>query len=138
MIVNDLGLAYLSSDEKKALRILFIQIPDFPKSIGMSHPFCRGARVQVYRRQDLGNNVPSSLDRTKWFVQQLLNISRKTGGSVPYAFKTADGEVRSLDAGCLGFLLSTEPPLIEVSTDKLGYITAVTPTPEMLRRYSQQ
>jgi hypothetical protein len=136
MIFNELGLAFLSTDDKKSLQNLFIEIPEFPKSIGMSHPFSRGARVQVYRVEDLGNKRPSGSDRTTWFAHQLIAIAERAGGTVPYAFKTADGQVRSLDAGCLGFLLFSKPPLVEVYTDANGFITAVRPTADMQRRYS--
>jgi hypothetical protein len=57
---------------------------------------------------------------------------------MPYAFRTADGAVRSLDAGCLGFLFHRTPPEASFELDGQGYIAKVLPSPSLIARYADR
>lgn len=59
-------------------------------------------------------------------------IWKETGRSVPYAFKSRDGAIRSLDAGCLGHLYNRTPPEIGLELDDERYIVAVHPTSALI------
>jgi hypothetical protein len=61
---------------------------------------------------------------------------RKLNRPVPYAFRTWDGEIRSLDAGCLKFLANRVPPEVVFHCDALGFIDSVEPSTKLLGRYS--
>jgi hypothetical protein len=50
-------------------------------------------------------------------------------------FRTADGIIRSLDAGCVGFLLNRFPPDADPITHSEGYVIAVRPRGSMETRY---
>ena len=122
----------LSQDEKEALPTLSIEIPKFP---GPSSPFNSGVRIELYKSEDLKKEASSAkTNRTNWFEQQLWAIWRAIKRPVPYAFNTPEGR-RSLDAGCIGYLLNKPKPEIIVHTDSNGYIYEVEPTGELLGRY---
>jgi len=73
--------------------------------------------------------------RTDEFEKRLVGIWWVMGGQpVPYIFRTVDGVLRSLDAGCLGFLLNRWKPEVEVLEDN-GFVTAVFPVGELAKRY---
>ncbi len=74
--------------------------------------------------------------RTDFFEKHIVAIWREIQRPVPYAFRTADGTPRSLDAGCLGFLLNrTDPELISYNDAKTGELIAVKPTGRLTNRY---
>lgn len=107
-----------------------IVLPDYAGS----HPFSR-TNHRFHTRADLGFNVPSAQPRTTKLEQWLTAIYWLTGVPVPYAFTTRNGETRSIDKGCLGFLLSGSNPRFAPFIDDGGLIVAVVPSPEALRRY---
>jgi hypothetical protein len=123
----------ISPDEAAHLPLLPIAIPPWKGS----HPFSRGEAVRRYRPQDLKMRAGSKQARTAFFEKTLYGIWTALGAPVPYGFRTADGAVRSLDAGCLGFLYNSATPEIRVSTDDAGFITAVEPAEPLVARYQQ-
>jgi len=71
---------------------------------GRSSPFNSGPRFQRYRPKDLKDVEASRTDRTRFFEETLVRLYNETRRDIPFLFKTADDDLRSLDAGCLGFL----------------------------------
>lgn len=128
------GSRYFDVD---GLVTLPIAIPEYRGS----HPFSKGMRIQKYRAETLRKvGYPKDPSRTDWFGQRLVTLCRKLGKPVPYAFRTLDGTPRSLDAGCVGFLYKPgfgNQPLIDLITDREGWIVAVKPTDRLIRRYDK-
>lgn len=125
----------LSSSDLRSLAVLDVHIPPMPNSSGAAqrrtHVFNVGQSPAKYTVEDLKKTSPTNSDRTDFFEKTLLGIWLSTGKqAVPYAFKTAnDDTVRSMDAGCPGYLMNRIPPRLEVSeVDELGYIKSVMPT----------
>ena len=112
-----------TSDEINDLPILAVDLPQ-----GNSL-FRTGARPSKYRVEDLKKaETGSATPRTRDFEREVERIWQETNAPVPFAFRTRDGAVRSLDAGCLGFLASRNPCPIEFRTID-GYIVSVVPVP---------
>lgn len=103
---------------------LDVSIPEFSGH----HPFSKGEMPKLYRPADLMDFAPGKTLRTSFFEKYLVALAWKLDGPVPYAFRTADNQVRSLDAGCLGFLAHRNPPHIEFNIGPDGIITGVLPT----------
>lgn len=116
-----------TSAEVAALPILAVSIPD-NKSL-----FRVGTRPTKYLVSDLKKSETGGpTQRTREFEREIARVWRETNASVPFAFRTGDGAVRSLDAGCLGFLASRNPCPIQFRT-KDGYIDSVIPVPPWTR-----
>jgi hypothetical protein len=111
---------------------LDIKLPDFDGH----HPFSQGERPDFYTPERLGDFDPGKTIRTHFFEKYLAAIYWTVGGPVPYVFRTSNGAVRSLDAGCLGFLAHRTPPEIEFGLDGRGEIATVRPTSKLLDRYA--
>jgi hypothetical protein len=122
----------MTAAEKNNLPVLDFAIPGF-RNDSNTHPFNIGASVSKYRVVDLAKEESRS-DRTDWFSKLLFLIWKETKASVPYAFKSRDGTIRSLDAGCLGHLLNRSRPELEVETDPNGYIIAARPATQLIAR----
>jgi len=122
----------MTAAEKNNLPVLDFIIPGF-RNDSNTHPFNIGTSVSKYRFVDLANEKSRS-DRTDWFSKLLFLIWKETKASVPYAFKSRDGTIRSLDAGCLGHLLNRSRPELEVETDASEYILAVRPATPLIDR----
>jgi len=125
----------LSSSDVRSLPVLDVHIPPMPNSGGAAqrrtHVFNVGQSPAKYTVEDLKKTSARNSDRTDFFEKTLLGIWLSTGKqAVPYAFKTADDDtIRSLDAGCLGYLMNRVPPRLEVSEfDEFGHIKSVMPT----------
>lgn len=111
-----------STAEKRGLQTLPVQIPDFD---GLSHPFSRGENISKYKVEELGHQIQTRTPRTEIFIKVLKKIWLKNGRQpVPYAFKTQDGTIRSLDAGCLSYFIN-ETKELRVILDDSGYIAEV-------------
>lgn len=124
----------LSKIELEGLERLLIRIPDYRGS----HPFSSGLSIKVYGLQELNKRSVTKQARTVWFEKNLFAIWREIGKPVPYAFRTADGTIRSMDAGCLGFLFnSTHPELVVHSDPDTGEIVAIEPAGQLRTRYEQ-
>lgn len=111
----------MSSEERKALRMLPISLP---RSAFPSDPFSKSSHM-LYRPAELGISSSGRMERTAEFRDRLLGIFAVCGQPIPYAFKTADGAIRSLDAGCLGMLTRGDEPILTPECYADGHIRAV-------------
>lgn len=111
--------------------LLSIIIPEFPRS----HPFSRGQNPRYYAPEELRDQGMGKTARTDFFEKYLAGIYWAIEDAVPYAFRTRDGAVRSLDAGCLKFLLNRSPQDLTFSCNPEGKIVSVTPSAKLLDLY---
>lgn len=111
--------------------LLPIIIPEFPGS----HPFSRGRNPRYYSPKELRDQGIGKTARTDFFEKYIAGIYWALEGAVPYAFRTADGTVRSLDAGCLKYLLNRSPEDLTFSCNPEGKIVSVAPSARLLDLY---
>ena len=131
-----------TSSELKSVPVLDVHIPPMPGT-GSSmqkrtHVFNVGQNPEKYTVVALKKKGAADSDRRDFFEKTLLALWLETGSQpIPYAFRTVgDDSVRSLDAGCLGFLMNREPPHLEIiETDAHGNIMSVIPTPALRARH---
>lgn len=100
------------------------------------HVISRGQSPKFYRPEDLKDKGPG---RTPWviaFEEIIVGLHLALGGAVPFAFRTPDGRLRSLDAGCVKMILNRTPPELHLVLGAESYISAITPSRELLARYS--
>jgi hypothetical protein len=115
----------LGAGEIEQATVLQIIIPSFA---GASHPFSVGRVPEIYTAEGLKKIKKSDTARTDWFLKRLCTIREIIGGPVPFYFRTANGELRSLDAGCIGYLVSSAPARLKLNFDPQGFISSVEPT----------
>jgi hypothetical protein len=115
----------------RTVEVLPFDVPDYP---GASHPISRG-NPKFYRPESLKDHFEGKTNRTSVFERTLVSFYLRLGRPVPYAFIAANGEIRSLDAGCIKFLLNRPNPEIELIVDDRGEISAVRPLPALVKRY---
>lgn len=121
-----------TQDEIDRAELLPIKIPP---SAHKSDPISIGSRPDFYGLDDLKKVAIEKHARTDEFEKRLMGIWWIIGERpVPFIFRTADGEVRSLDAGCLGFLVNRWKPEI-AAEEKEGVVIAVTPAGALADRY---
>lgn len=111
-------------------------IPPMPDE-GRHHVVSRGQKPDFYRPEDLKDK---GLGKTAWvdaFEKVLVGLYLRLRAPVPYAFRTPDGQIRSLDAGCIKMLANRTPPEVELSVDDYGYIDTLRPSQALLDRYAQ-
>jgi hypothetical protein len=111
-----------------------IFIPGMPGS-DEHHVISRGQRPHFYRPGDLRD---LGQGKTLWvdaFEKILVGMHWTLGMPIPYAFRTPDGTIRSLDAGCIKMLLNRNPPELILNCDADGFIHTVVPTSKLLNRY---
>lgn len=99
------------------------------------HVISRGQQPDFYRPSDLRDKGSGKTAWVDAFEKIVVGLYWVLGSPVPYAFRTPDGRVRSLDAGCIKMLLNRTPPELTVICDAEGYIDSVVPSPAMLDRY---
>lgn len=131
----------LTSKELKALPVLDVQIPEMKEKDGKraTHVFNIGETPKKYTLEGLKKKTKKEKSRNDFFEKIFLGIWLSTDRRpVPYAFRTEhDQMVRSLDAGCLGFLMNRSNPLLEVSElDDFGYVKALSPSQALLDNYN--
>lgn len=125
---------YLSSSELEAL-------PTLPVNLEVNggsgtNIFNIGGKIERYKPETLGHTSNRKTPRTDAFEKELLGIWLTIGRRpVPYAFRTANGDQRSMDAGCLVVLLKSDPAELRAILDEEGYIVAVEPLGPLLARY---
>lgn len=105
-----------------------------PASAHKSDPISHGT-PDLYLEEDFRKVATIKQPRTDEFEKRLVGLWWRTGEPVPFVFKTADGAIRSLDAGCIGFLLNRPKPEISVIKDGQGYVTAVIPISPLAERH---
>jgi hypothetical protein len=115
----------------RAIETLPFRIPEYA---GASHPISRGT-PKFYKPDALKDSGEGRTPRTGFFERILVGIFLRLGRSVPYAFNTIEGEIRSLDAGCLKFLLNRPIPEITIECNRAGEIASVTPVAALMERY---
>ena len=91
----------------------------------------------MYTEAGLKKSSTSKSGRTSWFEQHLFAVWKAIGGPVPYAFRTVEGDVRSLDAGCVGYLFNLSRPEVILHKGGDGFIDAVEPAGPLQTRYVQ-
>lgn len=111
----------LSAEERRNLPRLPVQLP---ASAHRSNPFSKSSHI-LYRRTELGVASSGQMDRTMEFRDRLLGIWTVINGPIPYAFRTFDGAIRSLDAGCMGMLSRGSDAILSFDEDEDGHIRAV-------------
>lgn len=119
----------------EAVPIIDFYIPAMPQS-GRHHVISRGQLPDFYRVADLKDKGPGNTAWVEAFQKFLVGLYWMLDGPVPYAFKTPDGDVRSLDAGCLKMLLNRKEPDLTVNCDVEGWIDAVVPSTRLLELYA--
>jgi hypothetical protein len=118
------------------LETLPFSIPELPKGPYTHHPVSRGQRPDFYRPEDLKDVGEAKTGWVDFFEKILAGLFWKLDRPVPYAFRTYDGIIRSLDAGCLKFLANRKPPEVTFNLDSMGFIDAVAPSEKLLERYA--
>jgi len=119
----------ISTAEAEAAPYLEVVIPAYEKN---SHPFSHGKNPEIYTESGLKKVAKSDTNRTDWFLKRLCTIWDIIEAPVPFYFLTADGALRSLDAGCVGFLVHKPEPLLELHLSAEGFISSVSPTPKAI------
>lgn len=111
--------------------------PVFPFSIldtaYKSDTVSHGGRPEMYTPADLKKIAKKASLRTVEFERRLVEIWQCIGETVPFVFRTADGELRSLDAGCLGYLANRPSPDVELITTD-DFVTSVIPAAKLIAR----
>ena len=115
----------------RPIETLPFRIPEYPHP---SHPISRGA-PKFHKLEALSDWGEGKTPRTEFFERILVGMFLRLGRAVPYAFDTIDGEIRSLDAGCIKFLLNRRVPEIAVSCNSAGEVASVTPLTILINRY---
>jgi hypothetical protein len=117
-------------------KLLFVVIPEVPKDASFKfHPISRGQNPDRYKPGDLRDTGQAQTPWLKFFEEILVGLYWKYDQPVPFVFRTADGTVRSLDAGCIKWLLNRDPPEVHLHCDGAGVIEAVTPSSALLSRH---
>jgi hypothetical protein len=94
-------------------------IPPMPQP-GRHHVISKGRNPDFYRPEDLRDKGPGKTAWVDAFEKLLVGLYWTLDRPVPYAFRTPDGAIRSLDAGCIKMLLNRQPPGIELIYDEEG------------------
>jgi hypothetical protein len=119
--------------------LLFVVIPEVPQDASFKfHPISRSQKPDRYKPNDLRDSGDAQTPWLKFFEEILVGLYWKYDQPVPFLFRTADGTVRSLDAGCIKWLLNRNPPEVGLHCNPAGVIEGVTPTPALLSRYEAQ
>jgi hypothetical protein len=113
----------------EALEQFNIEIPEYSGS----HPFSKSQQPRFYK--EIGDTAEGKTARTDFFERNLIGLYLALGRAVPYTFRTKDGSIRSLDAGCVKFLCNRKEPELEPVRDAEHYIIAVKPLAPLLARY---
>jgi hypothetical protein len=117
-------------------KLLFVVIPEVPEDASFKfHPISRSQNPKRYKVDELRDTGEAKTAWLTFFEEILVGLYWKYDGPVLFVFRTADGTVRSLDAGCVKWLLNRTPPEVILHCDQTGVIEAVTPSPVLLSRY---
>ncbi|HCX32438.1 MAG TPA: hypothetical protein DHV08_02040 [Rhodocyclaceae bacterium] len=107
-----------------------------PMNDGKSHHvISKGQWPKFYRPEDL-RDIGSG--KTLWvdtFEKIFVGLFLALDAPVPYAFRTPDGKIRSLDAGCMKMLVNRNPPELQFNLGSEGFISTVVPSDALLNRY---
>lgn len=103
---------------------------------GAHHVISRGQRPDFYRPEELRDKGPGLTGWVDEFQKKLVGLYWVLGADVPYAFRTPDGTLRSLDAGCIKMMFNRHPPDIEIEVDNAGFVDRVRPSLKLLELYA--
>ena len=118
--------------------MLWVVIPEVPPGARFTfHPISGDQNPKRYKPGELLDSGEARTEWLKFFEEILVGLYWKHGGPVPFVFRTTDGTVRSLDAGCLKWLWNRKPPEIKFHCNSSGLVDAVTPLPAMISRYEE-
>ncbi|MDR5654907.1 hypothetical protein [Ruixingdingia sedimenti] len=115
-----------------------VDIPFFipPMNDGKSHHvISRGKTPKFYRPEDLGDIGQGNTLWVHAFERLLTGLYLALGGPVPYCFVTPDGNIRSLDGGCIKMMLNRTPPDILLNVGADGYISSARPSERLLELF---
>lgn len=119
--------------------LLFVVIPEVPEDASFKfHPISRSQKPDRYKPSDLRDSGEAQTPWLKFFEEILVGLYWKYDRPVPFVFRTADGTVRSLDAGCIKWLLNRKPAEVGLRCDQAGVIEGVTPSLQLLSRYQAE
>lgn len=107
-----------------------------PESAHASDPISWGSKPELYNEADLKKVAVTKQARTDEFEKRIIAIWWLTTRPVPFLFRTHDRVMRSLDAGCVGYLLNHYPPDCDPITDAEGVVRAILPRDSMDSLYS--
>ncbi len=116
-----------------------VDIPFYipPMKDGKSHHvISKGQLPKFYRPEDLRD---IGTGKTIWvdaFEKMFVGLYLALDAPVPYAFRTPDGRIRSLDAGCMKMLVNRNPPELQFNLGAENYISSVVPSGTLLERYT--
>jgi len=132
-VSDSVGRARSTIQVGRSIETLPFLVPEYPFP---SHPISRGV-PKFYRLQELSDKVEGRTRRTEFFERTIVGMFLRLGRAVPYAFYSSNGEIRSLDAGCIKFLLNRSSPEIEVTCNSEGAVVSITPLSSLIDRYSR-
>lgn len=112
-----------------------VYIPPMPDKT-KHHVISRGQHPDFYRPDDLRDKGEGKTAWVDTFEKNLVALFWATGEPVPFVFRTPDGTIRSLDAGCIKMLLNRRPPDVEIECDRDGFIDSVRPSQRLLDLYA--
>lgn len=116
------------------------EFPQLPVSIPEwrepSHPFSRGQNPKFYTPETLEDKAIGKTARTHFFEKVFVGLFWTLGAPVPYAFRTLEGEIRSLDAGCIKFLANRGSDYIHFHLSSDRIILAATPGSRLLSTFA--
>ncbi|OVE88123.1 hypothetical protein B7W89_19640 [Agrobacterium tumefaciens] len=105
------------------------------KDKGRHHVISQGQSPTFYRPEDLRDKGEGKTAWVDAFEKLVVALFWATGKPVPYAFRTPDGLIRSLDAGCLKMLLNRNPPDLILACDHFGFVDTVEPSKRLQDLY---
>jgi hypothetical protein len=113
---------------------LEVYVPAMPDK-GAHHVISRGQKPYFYRIEDLRDHGPGHTAWVEAFQKLIVGLHWVLGKPVPYVFRTPDGTIRSLDAGCIKMLLNRKEPDLAINCDHEGFIDSVVPSDRLLDLY---
>lgn len=123
----------LSLEELAQLATFLVSLPECGSH---SVPFSFASHVK-YRPDELKCEERTTSNRTGEFKKRLMALWwLNEEKPVPYAFRIADGSVRSMDAGCLGMLSLKKESELEFVLNADGYICAVSPAASVIASWA--
>ena len=99
------------------------------------HVISRGQSPDFYRPEDLRDKGHGNTAWVEEFQRIVVGLFWARGKLVPYAFRTPDGSIRSLDAGCIKMMLNRPNPGLLLECNQFGYIDAAQPSEYLLGLY---
>jgi hypothetical protein len=116
-----------------------VDIPFFipPMNDGKSHHvISKGQTPKFYRPKDLRDTGEGNTIWVNTFEKIFVGLYLALDAPVPYCFHTPDGQLRSLDAGCIKMMLNRNPPDIHLNVGEGGYISTAYPSDRLMTLFA--